>query len=274
MHLKLTVGEMARITGVPARTIRYYNQIDLFTPSGALENGYKYFSVEKIEELRMINYLRHTGLSIEEIRGLFNNPRIDEYRQQLQSHLDTISNQIAHLQKIEQRVHKRIRELDYVLSISDFETIRLQRFQARSIFAYRSEVTQPLEWERQLIRFEQEGRLPPSLFIGDPGFFVDLAAVDTRDATDFSGIFLPADDPFLENPQLQDELPAGDWLTVYVRGNHSAAAPWYRRMLDFAAERRLEPAGYGIERTLSDYTLSSDPQMHITEIQIPLIKNG
>ncbi len=272
MHLKLTVGEMARITGVPARTIRYYNQIDLFTPSGALENGYKYFSVEKIEELRMINYLRHTGLSIEEIRGLLNNPRIDEYRQQLQRHLGTISGQIEHLRKIEQRVHKRIQALDYVLSITEFDTIRLQHFQARSIFAYRAEVSQPLEWERQLIRFEQEGHLPPSLFIGDPGFFVDLAAVDTRNATDFSGIFLPADDPFLDNPKLQDELPEGDWLTVYVRGDHSDAAQWYKKMLAFAAKRRLTPAGYGIERTLSDYTLSSDPQLHVTEVQIPLIK--
>ncbi len=271
MHLKLTVGQMARITGVPARTIRYYNQIGLFTPSGVWENGYKFFSVEKIEELRMINYLRHTGLSIEEIRGLLNNPRIDEYRQQLQRHLDTISIQIAHLQKIEQRVHKRIRKLDYVLSITEFDTIRLQHFQTRSIFAYRAEVSQPLEWEQHLIRFEQEGRLPPSLFIGDPGFFVDLGTVDTRDATDFSGIFLPADDPFLDTPKLRDELPAGDWLTVYVRGDHSDAAPWYRRMLAFAAKRQLKPAGYGIERTLSDYTLSSDPQMHITEVQIPLI---
>ncbi len=155
MHLKLTVGEMARITGVPARTIRYYNQIGLFNPSGVRENGYRYFSVEKIEELRMINYLRHTGLSIEEVRGLFNNPKIDEYRQ-----------------------------------------------------------------------------------------------------------------------QLQDELPEGDWLTVYVRGDHSDAAPWYRRMLAFAAKRQLKPAGYGIERTLSDSTLSSDPQLHITEVQIPLNKAG
>ena len=274
MHLKLTVGEMARITGVPARTIRYYNQIGLFTPSGVWENGYKYFSVEKIEELRMINYLRHTGLSIEEVRSLFSNPGIDEYRQQLQRHLGTISSQLGHLQKIEQRVHKRIRELDYVLSITEFDTIRLQHFQTRSIFAYLAEVSQPLEWEQHLLRFEQEGRLPPSLFIGDPGFFVDLAAVDTRDATDFSGIFLPADDPFLDNPKLQDELPEGDWLTVYVRGDHSAAAQWYRKMLDFAAKRQLEPADYGIERTLSDYTLSSDPYMHITEVQIPLIKAG
>ena len=274
MHLKLTVGEIARITGVPARTIRYYNQIGLFSPSGVMENGYKYFSVEKIEELRMINYLRHTGLTIEGIKGLFNKPQIDEYRQQLQRHLGTISNQIEHLQKIEQRVQKRIRELDYVLSITEFNTIRRQRFQARSIFAYRAAVSQPLEWERHLIRFEQEGRLPPSLFIGDPGFFVDLEDVDTRSATDFSGIFLPADDPFLDTPELQDELPAGDWLTVYVRGDHSAAAPWYRKMLDFAAKRQLEPAEYGIERTLSDYTLSSDPQMHITEVQIPLSTAG
>lgn len=74
--------------------------------------------------------------------------------------------------------------------------------------------------------------------------------------------------------QLQDELPEGDWLTVYVRGDHSDAAPWYRRMLAFAAKRQLKPAGYGIERTLSDSTLSSDPQLHITEVQIPLNKAG
>jgi len=91
VHLKLTISQIADITGVPARTIRYYNQIGLFTPSGVLENGYKYFSVEKIEELRMINYLRHTGL--------FSNPKISDYTRQLQIHLSTISEQIEHLQK-------------------------------------------------------------------------------------------------------------------------------------------------------------------------------
>lgn len=270
MHLKLTVSQLADITGVPARTIRYYNQIGLFTPSGVLENGYKYFSVDKIEELRMINYLRYAGLSIEEIKQLFSNPKISEYTRQLHSHLSTVSEQIEHLQKIEQRLHKRIGALEHVLSIDEFDTIRLQDFPARSIFSYRASVSRPIEWERLLIQFEKEGRLPPSLFIGDPGFFVDLATVDQRRRTDFSGIFLMADDPFLDNPDLRGELPQGSWLTVYVRGDHSAAAPWYRRMIDYAADSRLELADYGIERTLSDNNISADPQMHITEIQIPV----
>jgi len=252
VHLKLTVSQIADITGVPARTIRYYNQIGLFTPSGVLENGYKYFSVEKIEELRMINYLRHTGLSIEEIKQLFSNPKISDYTRQLQSHLSTISEQIEH-----------------VLGISEFDTIRVQNLPARSIFSYRASVSQPIEWERHLIQFEQEGQLPPSLFIGDPGFFVDLSTVDQRRSTDFSGIFLIADDPFLDNPELKGELPGGSWLTVYVRGDHSDAAPWYRRMIDYAADMGIVLAEYGIERTLSDNNISADPQMHITEIQIP-----
>jgi len=270
MHLKLTVSQIAGITGVPARTIRYYNQIELFTPSGVLENGYKYFSVEKIEELRMINYLRHTGLSIDEIKQLFSNPTISDYTRQLHSHLSTISEQIDHLQKIEQRLHKRIGALEHVQGIKEFGNIRLQDFPARSIFSYRAPVSQPIEWERHLIQFEKEGRLPPSLFIGDPGFFVELSTVDQRHCTDFSGIFLMADDPFLVNPSLKGELPPGTWLTVYVRGDHSAAAPWYRRMIDYAANTQIGLADYGIERTLSDSNISADPQMHITEIQIPV----
>lgn len=271
MHLKLTVSRIADITGVPARTIRYYNQIGLFTPSGVLENGYKYFSVEKIEELRMISYLRHTGLSIEEIKQLFSNPRISDYTRQLQIHLNTISEQIEHLQRIERRLHKRIGALEHVLGINEFDTIRVQSLPTRSIFSFRVSVSQPIEWERHLIRFEQEGRLPPSLFIGDPGFFVDLSTVDRRRSTDFSGIFLIADDPFLDNPVLRGELPGGSWLTVYVRGDHSDAAPWYRRMIDYAADMGLVLAEYGIERTLSDSNISADPQMHITEVQIPVI---
>jgi len=67
MSLKLSVKELSEITNVSKRNIRYYDSIDLFKPSGILDNGYRYYGIEKIEELRLISYLRHVGVSVKEI---------------------------------------------------------------------------------------------------------------------------------------------------------------------------------------------------------------
>jgi len=269
-HMRFTVHELSEISGIPARTIRYYNQIGLFNHSGTMENGYRFFKIEKIEEIHLISYLRHIGVSIGDIKRHLANRDIDQYDQILQGQLDKISGEIEHLKAVEGRIRKRISALEYIRAIPAMNTIMIREFPARPILRLDTPVNQPIDWERQLLDLEKRGNLPPSLFIGDPGFLVDLKKTVKRGPTEFSGMFLFADDPFFSESELREELPAGSWLFVFLRGDHSAAAPWYGRIAAHARTRGLKTGDFGLERTLIDHYISSDPDLYITEIQVPL----
>lgn len=70
MNDKLTIGQAAKITGVPAKTIRFYETINLVPVTERAENGYRRYDSQIIEKLKMIKYARDLGLPIEKVRKL------------------------------------------------------------------------------------------------------------------------------------------------------------------------------------------------------------
>jgi len=66
--MPLTIGELAKKTGVSVRAIRHYDQHGLVTSTRAC-NGYRYFPEQAITQVRQIQRLIATGFSIAEIRS-------------------------------------------------------------------------------------------------------------------------------------------------------------------------------------------------------------
>lgn len=67
----LTTGDMARLTKSTLRTVRFYEAEGLLRPASREEGGARCFSTEDLERLRLILDLREAGLSLQDIRELF-----------------------------------------------------------------------------------------------------------------------------------------------------------------------------------------------------------
>lgn len=66
----LTIGRVEKEVGLPAKTIRFYEEIGLIAPTKRLANGYRVYEPRQTEELRLIKYARDLGLPITEIKKL------------------------------------------------------------------------------------------------------------------------------------------------------------------------------------------------------------
>ena len=67
----LSIGEFSRICKVSTKTLRYYDEIGLIKPSKINpENNYRYYSIEQLETILLINRLTHYNFSLEEIRTI------------------------------------------------------------------------------------------------------------------------------------------------------------------------------------------------------------
>jgi MerR family transcriptional regulator, copper efflux regulator len=69
MELQMNIGTAARQSGLPPKTIRYYEDIGLLKADRA-ENGYRDYSNEDVHRLRFVQRARGLGFSVEECRQL------------------------------------------------------------------------------------------------------------------------------------------------------------------------------------------------------------
>lgn len=66
----LLIGGLSRKTGVSVRTIRYYEQEGLLTPSNRKASGYRVYTERDVEKLRFVLQAKRFGLTLREIRGI------------------------------------------------------------------------------------------------------------------------------------------------------------------------------------------------------------
>jgi DNA-binding transcriptional MerR regulator len=63
----LLVGQVTEKSGVPIRTIRYYESLGLIQSSVGTKGGYRQFTADVLTRLAFIKRAQHLGLSLEEI---------------------------------------------------------------------------------------------------------------------------------------------------------------------------------------------------------------
>lgn len=65
----MNISATAELTGLPAKTIRYYEEIDLVVPERSA-NGYRNYDERQVHRLAFLQRARSLGFSIEECRLL------------------------------------------------------------------------------------------------------------------------------------------------------------------------------------------------------------
>ena len=65
-----TIGQLARRTGVPARTVRFWSDAGLIPPAGRSAGGYRLFDSEAAARLDLVRTLRELGLGLDVVAAV------------------------------------------------------------------------------------------------------------------------------------------------------------------------------------------------------------
>jgi DNA-binding transcriptional MerR regulator len=65
---ELTIGELARRTGLPVRTIRFYSDSGVLPPAGRTDAGYRLYGLDALARLGLVRTLRDLGIDLATIR--------------------------------------------------------------------------------------------------------------------------------------------------------------------------------------------------------------
>jgi DNA-binding transcriptional MerR regulator len=118
MERPLTVGQLARTTGVPAKTIRYYEQVGVLPVPCRSAAGYRQYSRHDVHRLLFIRRARALGLSLANLKALTAELDSEEcltMRPRLHAlvteQLRTVQQQIAEFQLLERQLVQVLQRL-------------------------------------------------------------------------------------------------------------------------------------------------------------------
>jgi MerR family transcriptional regulator, Zn(II)-responsive regulator of zntA len=66
----MTIGAVARLTLIPEKTIRFYEESGILPPPERTESGYRLYSSEDVRRLRLIRRASRLGVALRDIKDL------------------------------------------------------------------------------------------------------------------------------------------------------------------------------------------------------------
>ena len=121
MQREWKVGELAKLAGLTVRTLRYYDQIGLYSPSVHTDSGHRIYTESDIAFLQQILSLKELGLSLDQVKSVIAGNHFSLF--------EIVSFQIERLKESINLQQKLLQELEHVTSLMQRkEPLTVQEF--------------------------------------------------------------------------------------------------------------------------------------------------
>jgi DNA-binding transcriptional MerR regulator len=113
----LTIGQVAKTTGIAARTIRFYEAAGVLPAPGRSPSGYRQYTPEEVRQLLFVRRARVLGLSLHHLKTLLaalddgRGPVRPRVREVVRAHLTAVQGQIRDLRALERQLVKVIHRM-------------------------------------------------------------------------------------------------------------------------------------------------------------------
>ena len=254
------IGELSRLYGIGVDSLRYYEKIGLLQPERS-ESGYRHYSIREIWKLNLIRDLRALGFSMEQIRQCLQEHTLDGTLDLLEQEKTAIEARIRYLQGLRENVDQRLSSIRAARQ-REPGSFCLKTFGDRRCYRISQGYSEEHEMDvliRRLINMDREHLyLVGSNQIG--------TVISGREARESGRILYES--VFVVDPQGEQRIPRGTYLSVCYRGDYSQSSQWVQASIRYAKDHGLKLSGDFLEILWVDIHTSSDVQEHITELQI------
>lgn len=273
----LTIGEFSNICKVSAKTLRYYAEIGLILPDEINpDNGYRYYSINQLEKMLLINRLKAYSFSLEEIKSIFESEGMRD--EVLYAALNKKKKEIAaKVQIFEDTLHQidndmsNLRKGESILSDMESIDVQLVEIPVMHLLSIRKNVLEPEFSEEygncfgELFRKLEEKKLtaaapPMVLFHGDE---YTPFGLDTEFAI-----------PIKEYAAGTRDFCPGLCLKTIVQGSYLQLPSVYAKQIEWAKREGYENSDALYEVYVTDPAAVSQESRLVTEVYYPVRKRA
>lgn len=272
-HL-LGIGEASELCGVTARALRHYDKLGLVQPDRIGENKYRYYSLETILRIPVINYLKMMGFSLEEISELFQDGDFGKVKEMLAAHSLQCTEE---MNRLEERRHTiqdwigLIDEANFILAVKP-KDVSLKYFPAQEFLAmpyhfwgnYADAIIN-LDFTSFVEKHDNVITGPVIMYHEDAETYcANLHAGEQCEVT----VLQHALRPIAEENRVC--LDSGMYLSTYHTGPFENIGEAHCRVLDYAHENGFRPTRGVYERFVTDYWTTYNQDRFVAEVILPI----
>ena len=129
--MEYTIKKMASLSGVSARTLRYYDEIGLLQPARINSSGYRIYGQAEVNRLQQILFYRELDLKLDEIKEILEQPDFN-VEQALYEHQQKLLEKRNEIDRLLASVQQTLHHYKGEINMSDqqkFEAFKQQKVQ-------------------------------------------------------------------------------------------------------------------------------------------------
>ncbi|MGY4797000.1 MerR family transcriptional regulator [Lysinibacillus fusiformis] len=121
--MEYTIQELAQLSGISTRTLRYYDEIGLLKPARTNEAGYRFYGQWEVDMLQQILFYRALDMKLVTIQAIIQAPNF-QHAEALKTHRDALLQRKKQLETILQTVEKTIQSIEEEQPMSNEEKFK------------------------------------------------------------------------------------------------------------------------------------------------------
>ncbi|MFU8690074.1 MerR family transcriptional regulator [Rossellomorea sp. FS2] len=263
MKNQFTIGQMSKLYDIPVKTLRYYDEIGLFTPyhtDGV--TGYRYYRAEQFQQLDMISFLKDLGVPLKEIKQKMEHSTLDQFLHTLEKYEETTRRKMNELQTTHRHLTQKIQQLQ--LAKTTERGPMLSSLPKRSIWKEERSFSSLGDMEVLLREIKKTVNHMTPIMVGSVGLFVSPDHISGEEAFAYDGLYI-----LLEDAESgYDTLPEGTYATVYSVEDRRKDSFYYNELVKFVSGLGLETEGPLYTRQIVDSFISHMKDERLIEYQI------
>jgi len=262
----LTIQEFSNLSGVEISTLRYWDEIGLFTPiKRDPENNYRYYSLVQLIALNFVTTLSDLKFPLKTIARLRKARDPDEIMRLLDKRERQMDMEMRALRLRYSIIHARRELINYGVKIDDNQVSVMYRD------------------DKPLILWPRNEYSKGDTFIDPLASFVNKTGEQRINLSFPVGGYHESMDSFLNNPGRPEHFfsidplgthirKAGDYLIGFARGYYAEMGDLPKRMAAHAKENFLTLTGPVYTMYLHDEICTTDPSKYLAQSCVAVLK--
>lgn len=265
----LSIKEFSNLTGVETSTLRFWDEIGLFSPAKRdPENNYRYYTLAQATTVNFISVLSDLHLPLKEIVEFKEQRDPEKFMKLLERKERELDMELRALRERSSYIHTRRELIGYGLRVDENEITILPREDKAFIL-----------WPRNKYTNDEETYIEPlAAFINK----VDDYRINLKFPV---GGFWDSLQSFFDKPSQPDRFISvdpvgnhirkeGDYLIGFTRGYYGDMGDLPSRMEEYVTENGIETTGPFYVMYLHDEISTKDPTQYLAQSCVAIAKKG
>lgn len=259
----LSIGEFAKLSGIPRKNLIYYDEIKLFSPEIKLDNGYRYYNYRQLYTVSMILALKEIGMPLKEIQNKMGNRTpeimIDLFNEQKAK----VDGEIEKMKQIKAMMEMHINFMKESQNI-ELDTIRVVDCEVEPIFV--GPITKfdiNARMSKEISRFFKYGKEHGIHYSYPRGMLIRKEIIAEGMWPDLAHFYY-------HMPKSKTYKPAGKYAICYNKGDYTTYEVSTDNVLDYMKKHNLIHGDVYIDFVLNEVSEIS-PDSFLTKIAVQVL---